>query len=201
MSNQNQTDEAETLETPGFLLRPIREERQIDELVEGLESVGWLFHFDDDPFDIVWNCSPAPTDEQKDQILSRVGEALSYDETRTWDLVLTTLGNRSELYKTPAVQYPREGGETDTTIRAIVYSPIPEDCKRTAYGMPDLDLDCFYHIEDCGCGEGHRYFLILGNSEYTSDDLSELEPLLAEFMVSEGVELPLDMATKKEATR
>ncbi len=75
-------------------------------------------------------------------------------------------------------------------VEAVIYSgPIlSEDTVDDHYCI--IDLEATYGPDERGEG---RYWLTLGNCEYRSDDLGALEILLAEFMGTEGAEIPEDM--------
>jgi len=73
-----------------------------------------------------------------------------------------------------------EGGEFKS---GIIYSdgPIQEG------EFPETTLDCHW-IEDRGqpAETGTRYYLVIGNCQWESDDLESLEAILAEWARDEG---------------
>lgn len=59
---------------------------------------------------------------------------------------------------------------------------------------PNHIYDCYHIIDTKGSAYGYRYLLNIENKSFESDDLGTLEHLLAEWMIGEGVPIPVDMA-------
>ena len=77
-------------------------------------------------------------------------------------------------------------------VEAVIYSAPIMSGDTTSDHYHIVDLDDRWATKEA---TGGRYWLTLGTCEYRSDDLGSLEILLAEFMASEGAEIPEDMET------
>ena len=285
---------------PDFLYAPIQDALAIEQFCESLHSIGWLYHFDDDPHAIEWDCDPAPSEAQMTTIATRVSECLERDKEHTWDVVTRLLDGDYEEEEDEDEDDPRETLKTleafgrhmqaqieasEDYVNTGFYGQMGKDFERLttlvqkATGMKDKELDpileplcikateeevidihiavarrvvdgipafnksrvfgydCSVIVDDTGLkkvdgyvydvlppcfprlngvvevedisewyhiierkGEvpdGRRFYLCLGNEEWESDDLFELERRLAGWMILDGSILPLDMARPK----
>ena len=287
---------------PDFLFLPIDSDVGIEHFCEALHSIGWLFHFDDDPHAIEWDIDPAPSEAQIRTISDRVSECFERDEELTWDIVTRLLdgdyddeedeeddGPEARLHTLEAFgrhmkerieaseAYVDSGWdgemgkdferftrlfqqatgikdeELDPILEPLCNKAVEEEiieiyiavARRVVAGCPVFnksrvfgydssvivgdqlqkaegyvydvlprclprlngvveveDISEWHHIIDLGTDvpSGRRYYLCLGNEEFESDDLRELERRLAEWMISDGSMLPLDMARPEGVT-
>ena len=81
---------------------------------------------------------------------------------------------------TQADYFSPESFDNETPIGAYTYHTDPN-------ATPDRNMYYNLVIEDLGENAGGRYYLMLERGEFQSDDLAELETVLLDWAISEGV--------------
>ena len=76
--------------------------------------------------------------------------------------------------------------DPDDVVTALTYMDSFRDTETHSANVPDQYVSESYHILKLEDSPDGKYYLIIETSEYSSDDLEELEKLLCEWMTDEG---------------